>query len=100
MPAVSIRRIAAVRSLQDRARALRTDGIADRKRRAGVGAACSESESTGRWARRSERGVRVGGGETGDDGGERAKWAVRTIERLDEAVGVTSRLVRGTGWSW
>jgi hypothetical protein len=75
--------------------------VADKKRRDELGAAVSESESSGlrsKGARREERGERIccGCGDTGDDGGESAKEAfARAAERLEEAVGVMSRLVRG-----
>lgn len=79
-----------------------SDGMADKKRRAGVGAAWSQSESAvSRRVRRVERGERAWCcGETGEDGGERAKLAARTIDGLLDAVGVTARLVRGAGCSW
>lgn len=46
-------------------------------------------------ARRVECGVQCFGEDVGEDGGERAKLATRVIVFLEEAVGVTSRLVRG-----
>jgi hypothetical protein len=72
----------------------------NRERREDVGAALSESESSGlrsKGARRVERGERNCCGDTGDDGGESAKEGfARAAEVLDdEAVGVMSRLVRG-----
>jgi hypothetical protein len=77
--------------------------FANSLRREEVGAALSESESRGlrsKGARRVERGERTCCGDTGEDGGDRAKEAfARATERLDdEAVGVMSRLVRGLCW--
>lgn len=46
-------------------------------------------------ARRVEWGVRCFGEETGDDGGESVRFELRAADFLLEAVGVTSRLVRG-----
>ena len=76
----------------------RTDVIVvDKKRRLEEGPALSESESSGleaTSARRVERGERGCCGEVGDDGGDSAKAFARAAERLDEAVGVMSRLAR------
>lgn len=74
--------------------------FANRVRREEVGAALSESESSGlrsKGARRIERGECGCCEVTGEDGGDRAKEAfARAADRLDdEAVGVMSRLVRG-----
>jgi hypothetical protein len=83
-----------------------TGAIVDKKRRAGVGAMLSESESSGlkfNGARRMERGERsCCWGKIGDDGGDRAKVFVgaRVADRLVEAVGVMSRLIRGLDCSW
>ena len=75
-----------------------TDAIVDVKRRAGVGAAWSESESStllSSWTRRVERGERRCCGDAGEDGGESARLFAKLRGRFAEAVGVTSRLVRG-----
>jgi hypothetical protein len=63
----------------------------------------SESGSRGLTsgrARRVDRGERGCWEEMGEDGGERAKGFARVVERFVEAVGVTSRLVRGVDCSW
>ena len=75
-----------------------------KRRLAGVGATCSGSESSafgsGR-ARRIERGEWSCGEDTGVEGGESAKLEARAVcRRLDDAVGVMSRLPRGLGCSW
>ena len=80
--------------------------IVDKRRRAGVGAEVSGSESralTGRCERRTERGVWCLCGEMGDEGGERACLAVRVAGFFASRVGVKSRLERwrvGEPWSW
>ena len=70
-----------------------------RNRRPDVGGGTSESESSaaaaGKSARRVEWGVRRLGEETGEVGGDSVRLEVRATDFLDEAVGVTSRLVRG-----
>lgn len=70
-----------------------------KKRRPDVRGGWSESESSAgaavKRARRVEWGVLCLAGETGDEGGDSVKWEVRATDFLDEAVGVTSRLVRG-----
>lgn len=70
-----------------------------RNRRPDVGGGWSESESNagaaGNRPRRVECGVRCLGGEAGEEGGDSVKLEVRATGFLEEAVGVTSRLVRG-----
>lgn len=71
-----------------------------RKRRPDVGRGWSESDSkavvAGNSDRRVECGVRCfGGDDVGEDGGESVRLAARATGFLDEAAGVTSRLVRG-----
>jgi hypothetical protein len=71
-------------------------GIVDSRRRAGVGAARSESESNGsalRWERRVERGERCLAGEIGEEGGERVWLEVRVALFFVAYVGVTARIV-------
>lgn len=74
-------------------------GIVDSKRRAGVGAARSESESNGSvlwwWERRVERGEVCLVGEIGDEGGESVWLEVRVAVLFVEYVGVTARVVLG-----
>ena len=71
-----------------------------RKRRPDVGRGWSESDSKAvvveKRVRRVECGVRCfGDGRVGEDGGDSVRLAARATGFLDEAAGVTSRLVRG-----